>query len=53
MLGEDYIGHIDTAQLVASYFPEETRDSVQILDIGAGTGLVGMEVGLSNLAKRV
>ncbi|XP_060585168.1 uncharacterized protein LOC132741094 [Ruditapes philippinarum] len=39
-----YIGPAKVAQRVADLFPKDVRDNVNILDVGAGTGLVAVEV---------
>jgi predicted RNA methylase len=39
-----YIGPAKIAQRVADLFPNDVRDNIYILDVGAGTGLVAVEV---------
>ncbi|XP_045209697.2 uncharacterized protein LOC123561412 [Mercenaria mercenaria] len=36
--------HVRTAECAANSFPRESRDGVRILDVGAGTGMVGKEL---------
>lgn len=40
----DYNGPRTTAATLADLYPPETREAVKILDVAAGTGLVGEEV---------
>lgn len=37
-------GHLKVASILKDLYPEIERDKIRILDIGAGTGLVGKEV---------
>lgn len=39
-----YIGPEVTAKTIASLYDKSERDTIQLLDIGAGTGLVGEQV---------
>jgi predicted TPR repeat methyltransferase len=42
-----YSGPAMVAQRVADLFPVDVRKDVNILDVGAGTGLVAIEVGFT------